>query len=89
MNKITVEKLKQALKEAKQEGAYVYVVETAGEPQIWVNDASYNNVAQGVYVIELLTADILETGDFMRVKDNIQEYLTLEDFVAELDAKYN
>lgn len=89
MNKITVEKLKQALKEAKREGAYVYVVETAGEPQIWVNDASYNNVAQGVYVIELLTADILETGDFMRVKDNIQEYLTLEDFVAELDAKYN
>lgn len=89
MNTVTVEKLREALKEAKKENAYVYVVETAGEPQIWVNDASYNNVAQGVYVIQLLTTDILDDGYFMRVKDNVQEYLTLEDFVAELDAKYN
>lgn len=89
MNTVTVEKLREALKEAKKENAYVYVVETGGYPDIWVNDASYNNVAQGVYVIQLLTTDILDDGYFMRVKDNVQEYLTLEEFVAELDAKYN
>lgn len=89
MNTITVEKLKQALAEARQEGATVYVVETAGKPEIWVNDASYNNVAQGVYVIQTLGTDVLETGDFARVKDNTMEYVTLEEFASELNATYN
>jgi hypothetical protein len=68
--KLSKEVLQKALREAKRKMANIYLVESKGEPEIWVNSASANNVRMGTPVIKVLSYGEIEEDNII-YKDTI------------------
>jgi len=51
---LTVKKLQDAKKELLKRGGAIYVVQSAGKVEVWVNSGGYSAVSLGTHVIQML-----------------------------------
>ena len=51
---LTFKKLQDAKKEVLKRGGAIYVVQSAGKIEVWVNSGGYSAVSMGTHVIQIL-----------------------------------
>jgi len=75
---LTVKKLQDAKKELLKHGGAIYVVQSAGKVEVWVNSGGYSAVSMGTHVIQILDeGQITHDNVFYQSKNqemNLQEF---------------
>jgi len=83
---LTVKKLQDAKKELLKHGGAIYVVQSAGKVEVWVNSGGYNAVSMGTHVIQILDEGQI-TYDNVFYQSKNQE-MSLQEFCDMVNKEY-
>jgi len=83
---LTVKKLQDAKKELLKRGGAIYVVQSAGKVEVWVNSGGYSAVSMGTHVIQILDEGQI-TYDNVFYQSKNQE-MNLQEFCDRVNKEY-
>jgi len=83
---LTVKMLKDAKKELLKHGGAIYVVESGGNVEVWVNSGGYNAVSMGTHVIQMLDSGAIDY-DFVTYQSKNQQ-INLQEFCDMVNEEY-
>jgi len=83
---LTVQKLQDAKKELLKHGGAIYVVQSAGKIEVWVNSGGYSAVSMGTHVIQILDTGAIDYNFVTYQRKNMQ--MNLQEFCDIVNEEY-
>ena len=83
---LTVKKLQDAKKELLKRGGAIYVVQSAGKVEVWVNSAGYSAVSMGTHVIQILDEGQIKYDNVFYQSKN--QEMSLQEFCDMVNNEY-
>jgi len=83
---LTVKKLQDAKKELLKRGGAIYVVQSAGKVEVWVNSGGYSAVSMGTHVIQILDKGNIDYDNVFYQSKN--QEMSLQEFCDMVNKEY-